>query len=104
MHNKLKELRLSEKLSQKELAEKMGVSRSCIASWENGSRHPQSTHIAGYYRLFQLPNNFFSPSAYDKGFRTNKCFDISVLNYKGIQKLYAYYEELIKNEENLKNH
>ncbi len=104
MHNKLKELRISKKLSQKELAEMMKVSRSCIANWENGSRQPQSPHIAQYFRIFRLPNNFFSPSSKDKGFETKNCFDLSVLNYKGVQKLYTYYEELLKNKEYLKKH
>lgn len=36
----LKQLRLSEKMTQPELASKIGVSRSAISMYENGAREP----------------------------------------------------------------
>ncbi len=41
----LKKLRTEKKLSQRELADKMYVTRSTIARWENGSRLPDITMI-----------------------------------------------------------
>ena len=104
MHNKLKELRLSKNLTQDELAEKMGVSRSCISGWERGIRKPGSISICKYHKIFKLPNNFFSPSAEGKIYNTINCFDISLLNHKGVKKLYDYYLELTKNNEYLKKY
>ena len=37
---RLKELRLEHKLTQKELAEKLGLSASCYAGYEQGYREP----------------------------------------------------------------
>lgn len=38
--NNLKELRLSNKLGQVELAKALGVSKGVISLWENGQREP----------------------------------------------------------------
>lgn len=38
MHNNLKEIRKRKEISQKELVEKSGVSRTVISQLENGSR------------------------------------------------------------------
>lgn len=46
----LKKIRTEKNLSQRELAEKMYVTRSTIARWENGSRLPDAVMI---YRLAQ---------------------------------------------------
>lgn len=40
-HERLKRLREQQGLLQKELAAKVGVSRSTVASWENGHRVPE---------------------------------------------------------------
>ena len=44
----LKELRMNNNMSQRELAERMYVTRSTITHWENGSRLPDASKI---YRL-----------------------------------------------------
>ncbi len=44
----LKELRVKNNMSQRELAERMFVTRSTVAHWENGSRLPDASMI---YRL-----------------------------------------------------
>ena len=49
---RLKELRLENKLTQKQLAEKMNVSQTAIALWERGKREPD------FYTL-ELLSNFF---------------------------------------------
>ncbi len=51
--NTLKNLRIKEGLSQKELASKVYVTRSTIARWENGSRLPDASMIS---RLSQCLN------------------------------------------------
>ncbi len=104
MHNKLKYLRLSKNLSQSELAEMMGISRSCISSWERGTRKPGSLSIFKYYKIFKLPNNYFSPSVNENEYSSLNCFDVSLLNSKGVKKLYDFYLELVKKEEYLKKY
>lgn len=104
MHNKLKNLRLSKNLTQLELAEKLGVSRACISGWERGTRKPGSISIAKYHKFFKLPNNYFSPSSSGKPYPDILSFDISMLNSKGVKKLYDFFLELAKNEEYLKKY
>ncbi len=43
--DKLKELRMNKNLSQYELAEKIFVSRSTIAKWENGNGIPSDANL-----------------------------------------------------------
>lgn len=104
MYEKLKELRESANMTQAELARKMGVSRSCISSWENGSRRPNTVQIGKYLLLFKLKNNFFNPTIMNESFEMGKCFDVTRLNCEGLKKLYEYYGELLKNEKYLKKY
>jgi len=39
---KLKTLRLEHGISQKDLADELGISRSCLANYENGKRQPDN--------------------------------------------------------------
>ncbi|MBQ2696691.1 MAG: helix-turn-helix transcriptional regulator [Clostridia bacterium] len=39
---KLKKLRLEHGIAQKDLAEELGISRSCLANYENGNRQPDN--------------------------------------------------------------
>ena len=51
--NKIKELRTEQKMTQSDLAERLGVTKSSISSYENGSRLPSSvsyTHLDVYKR------------------------------------------------------
>lgn len=102
MHEKLKEIRLEHKMSQLELAEIMGVSRSCISSWETGTRKPNLIQLGKYLIVFKLKNNYFNPAVEDRPFTMGSCFDITTLNCEGLKKLYDYYTELMKDEKYLK--
>lgn len=104
MHNKLKELRINAKMSQEELAERMGVSRSCISSWETGARKPGTYQIMKYHKVFKLKNNFFNPSFEKPTYNIGKCFDISVLNCAGVKKLCDYFTELTHDEKYVKKY
>ena len=50
--DKLKELRLKEGLSQQELADKLCVSRSTIAKWENGIGIPSDINLEALCEFF----------------------------------------------------
>lgn len=48
----LKELRLEARLSQTELAEKLGVSQRTVSSWELGARQPDYDTLLKLARFF----------------------------------------------------
>ena len=51
---KLKKLRIEHGLSQKDLAQELGISRSCLANYEGGKRQPDNEmliHIADKFHV-----------------------------------------------------
>lgn len=50
--NKLKELRISNNLSQMQLALKTGISQSAIAKWELGKTEPTASAIITLSKFF----------------------------------------------------
>ena len=66
----LAELRSKNNLTQKELAEGLGVSISSIAMYEIGARIPslkKAKQIAGYFKVPIEEINFFNQSAHATG-------------------------------------
>ena len=57
-NEKLKLLREEEGISQKTLAEKVGVSQSAVAQWEAGSRRPTSDAVVAVARYFDTSSDF----------------------------------------------
>lgn len=55
--DKLKELREKEGLSQQDLADKLYVSRSAVAKWENGNGIPSDVNIEVICTLFEVSKN-----------------------------------------------
>lgn len=53
--SKLKELRKEEKLTQEELAEKMGVSKTTIVNYENGNRKVPLEVVVKLANYFNVP-------------------------------------------------
>ena len=101
MESKFKKLRVEAGLSQDVLAKEIGVSKSCISAWENGTRNPGSEHLLSYMKIFELDADFFDDGI-AKNSNAGKCFDMTVLNAKGAKKMYDFYLSLIENEEYLK--
>ena len=56
--DRLKELRSSANLTQEELSERLGVSRSTLASWETGRRIPDTMQVAEIARFFNTSMDF----------------------------------------------
>ncbi len=48
----LKQLRLEQKLSQRELAEKVGVTQQCVSEWEKGKIDPTLTYVVKLSKIF----------------------------------------------------
>ncbi len=98
MKDKIKELRIANNLSQTEFAEKIGVSRSSVSAWERGERSPDSKAIYRLCKTFNLDKFYFSDTSGNE-IEFSRSFDISRLNYKGMEKLYTFYSELLENDE-----
>lgn len=103
MKDKLKKLRLDAGFSQDTLSKEIGVSKTCISAWENGTRSPSGQHILAYAEIFDLDEDFFE-DIFPPESNVKNCFDITVLNARGAKKLYDFYLELIKDNENLKKY
>ena len=94
---KLKRLRIERKITQKTLAESLGVSRITLSKWENGRGNPPVKVLLEYQKLFNLEGSFF-----DKKSDESVTFDVSRLNLSGRLELREFYNSLIKNKEYLK--
>ena len=58
---RIKELRLSETLSQTQLAQKIGVSQKAIDYWERNINEPKSSYIISLVNAFDLTfDEFFN--------------------------------------------
>lgn len=57
--DKLKKIRIKTGLSQRQLAEKLGVSQNAICNWENGKREPKFETIKEIADLFDVPISYF---------------------------------------------
>ncbi len=57
--DKLKNLRLEKGLSQQELADKIYVSRSAIAKWENGLGYPNQDSYSDLIKFFGVSQDYF---------------------------------------------
>ena len=55
---RLKELRLEEELTQKELAEKLGITQDSISLWEKGKRMPDTGYIIKLCEIFQISADY----------------------------------------------
>ncbi len=58
MKNRIKELRLSYDLTQKELAEKLNLSKSTITSYELGKRLPNGVGISKLEKFFNVSSDY----------------------------------------------
>lgn len=58
---KIKELRISESLSQAQLAKNIGVSQKAIDYWERSVNEPKSSYIIALVKFFNLSfDEFFA--------------------------------------------
>lgn len=55
--NFIKKIRIENKLTQKELAEKLGVTFQAVSKWENGKNIPDILILQEFSRLFNVDIN-----------------------------------------------
>ena len=70
--DKLKELREKEGLSQQELADKLFVSRSAVAKWENGNGIPSDVNLDAICKFFDIDKKQLKLKKEDFSYSKNK--------------------------------
>lgn len=56
--NRIKELRLNAKLSQKELADLIGVNQTAVSQWERGATSPKHFQVQKLCQVFQVSDTY----------------------------------------------
>lgn len=97
LSEKLKNARIHHKITQKTLAETLGVSRATLSYWESGQAFPSVQYLRRYQELFNFESGYFDEIS--SSFSQKISFDVSNLNSKGILALKNFYNSLILKEE-----
>ena len=80
--DRIKQLRLSNNMTQTELAKKLNITRSSVNAWEMGISTPSTTYLVELAQLFHVSTD------YVLGLSDNISLDISHLNEREIQLIY----------------
>lgn len=89
--DRIKELRLSNNMTQADLAKKLNITRSSVNAWEMGISIPSTAYIIELSQLFKVSTDYLL------GLSTNITLDISSLSEREIQLVYRlvqYFQEL----------
>ena len=95
--NKLKTLRKGRKLTQEELAQRMGLSRATISNYEVGRRSPHLSELKRFASFYGVSLEYFGVTAADESFEL-LARARSVLGNKDIPKTERerIYKEIMK--------
>ena len=58
LNEKIKELRLSYKLNQVEMAKALGVSKQCVSNWENDNVLPSIEMLVKIAKFFNVSSDY----------------------------------------------
>lgn len=89
--DRIKQLRISNNLTQADLAKKLNITRSSVNAWEMGISTPSTTYIIELSQLFKVSTDYLL------GLSNNITLDVSMLSNREIQMLYElvqYFKEL----------
>lgn len=103
LSQKIKDARISRKISQKTLADALGVSRSTLSAWESGTAVPSVQHLRKYQELFGFSRGYFDDVIPQKSSSESISFDTSRFNPDGVAALQNFYNSLLSEKEYLKN-
>ncbi len=98
---RLKLLRIKRRLSQKQLANDIGVSRTTVTSWENGPRTPTIPTLRRIALYFNVSSDYLVGRCDSE---TNvvavpaSSMDLSKLNSEGLDMLFEYYRYLTNDD------
>ena len=80
--DRIKQLRLSNNMTQTDLAKKLNITRSSVNAWEMGISTPSTAYIVELAQLFHVSTDYLL------GLSDNVSLDISHLPEKEIQLVY----------------
>ncbi len=83
---KIKNLRKNAGLTQEELAEKLGVSRTAVAKWENDYAEPTLQNIVGISEIFDVSSDYLLGI---RNFQTDLTHSLSVEAIHALKRLIA---------------
>ncbi len=88
MGEKIKSLRVENKLTQKQLAERIGLAISAISSYEAGTRYPSYESLVKLSRIFHVSTDYLL------GITPTRNIDVSGLNDSEIEAVVVLVEML----------
>lgn len=58
LYEKIKTLRINSGMSQVQLAERLGITKSAVNAWENGTNSPSLTYVIKLARIFGVSTDY----------------------------------------------
>lgn len=102
---RIKSLRKQHNYTQTELAELLGVGRTCVSNWESGLRVPDVDSVAKLSAIFGVNAEYLVFSAPLTTVRPESAgIDISKLSDYGVEKLKEYYKTLLYDKKCVKRY
>ena len=92
MVNKLKSLRIEKKLTQKQVADRIGLAISAVSSYESGSRYPSYDVLVKLARMFHVSTDYLL------GITDRRNIDVTGLNDNEIG-LVSQLVEMLRDKE-----
>ncbi|ADX23823.1 XRE family transcriptional regulator [Streptococcus dysgalactiae subsp. equisimilis] len=87
---KLKERRKELKLTQKDIAEKLGISYQAYSAWERGVKEPSAEKVSQLEKLLNVPKGYFTEIEIVRLYNT--------LSSSGKEKVVTYARDLVQEE------
>ena len=95
---KLKYLRKIKRLSQQELADKVGITRSTISNYELGRRTPHLKDLQRFCKVFDVGLDYFGIEPKDEAFnllaRAKEVFESDEVPQEAKEELYQEFMKL----------
>lgn len=79
--NRLKSLRTKRRLTQKQLADQVGIAVSAISSYESGTRYPSYDVLISFSRIFHVSTDYLL------GLDKRAVIDVSGLNEEEVEAI-----------------
>lgn len=89
--NRLKTLRIKKKLTQQQLADLLGLTKSVISAYENGLRYPAYDVLIKIARIFKVSTDFLL------GVEIKREIDTSVLTDEQVEALIVLIDTIRNN-------
>lgn len=91
MGEKLKTLRLEKRLTQKQVADRIGLAISAVSSYESGTRYPSYDVLVKLARIFHVSTDFLL------GMTNTRNIDVNGLNDNEIE-LVSQLVDILRNK------